>query len=124
MIIQLALMTRPGSRVNRWTIQTMRLIDGGVGGVLDLLEYAGGRQPRVNPPPPVLDRPLDLHQVLERVAVEGQRDPEVAAPACEKEVEDREGGAGFSQQCDEEVPSSRGRAAGHTRDIGLSAWVR
>ena len=52
------------------------------------IRYARSGQPRVDPPPAVLDGALDLHQVLERVAVEVDRRSKVSPPASEEEEEE------------------------------------
>src|SRR4051794_25571464 len=43
----------------------------------------------MDPPPPVLDRALGLHEEFERVAGEGERDPEVAMPPVEHDEQKR-----------------------------------
>ena len=89
------------------------LIDVGVRRVLNLLEHAGRGEPWMDPPPAVVDRPLDLHQVLDGVACEGQGNSKVATPACEDDEEDHEDDGGLCQEGEKSLPMLRSRAAGH-----------
>ena len=71
------------------------LIDGWIRGVQQLCKNAGRGQAGMDPPPPVLDRPLGLHQVLERVVRKRERDTEVTLPAVEENEEKNEGDEGL-----------------------------
>ena len=98
MIIQLTLMQSPGSLRKELHDPDDRLIDVGVGWIVDLPEHRRRREPRMDPPPAVLDGPLDLHQVLEGVEGEGKRHPEIATPAFEDHEQNAEGDGRLGQE--------------------------
>jgi hypothetical protein len=78
----------------------------------------------MDPPPAVLDRPFDLHQVLEGVPGEREGDSKVATPSGEEDEKGDEGDGRFSEKCEGSRASIRRRTHDHTPRIGDSAFRR